>query len=90
MSSYFPERFEDVFSVADYLAITDGWEATNNRRLDLIDKKLAGTLTESECVELADLKRLARAKAHLVMPLPHKELAEREAYLKSSGLWRGA
>ena len=87
---YFPEGYEDVLSLADYLAITADWEATNNRRLDLIDKKLAGTLVESERVELTDLKRLARAKAHLVMPLPNTELAEREADLKRRGLWRGA
>ncbi|MES2738902.1 MAG: N-6 DNA methylase [Verrucomicrobiota bacterium] len=87
---YFPEGYEDFISLADYLAITADWEATNNRRLDLIDKKLAKTLTDSERVELADLKRLACAKANLVMPLPHKELAEREADLKRRGLWRGA
>lgn len=87
---YFPEGFDDDISLADYLAITADWEATNERRLELIDKKLDGTLTEEEKPELANLKRLARAKRHLVMPLPNKELKEREEDLKRRGLWRGA
>jgi hypothetical protein len=87
---YFPEGFDDAISLADYLAITADWEATNERRLELIDKKLDGTLTEGEKPELANLKRLARAKRHLVMPLPNQELKEREEDLKRRGLWRGA
>jgi formylglycine-generating enzyme required for sulfatase activity len=61
----------------DILAITDYWDATNTRRLALIQKKLAGKLSPEERIELADLKRLARAKATLVMPLSPPELEEK-------------
>jgi len=87
---YFPEGFDVPLSLADYLAITADWEATNARRHLLIDRKLAGTLTDEEKQELAGLKRLARAKSALVMPLPMQELAEQEADLRRKGLWRGA
>lgn len=86
---YFPEGFDIPLSLADYLAITADWEVTNTRRLALIQRKLDRKLTHDEAVELADLKRLARAKSSLVMPLPMGKLAEQEADLKRKGLWRG-
>ncbi len=87
---YFPQGFDLALSLADYLAITADWETTNARRLVLIDEKLAGTLTPAAAHELANLKRLARAKSALVMPLPLAQLEAQETDLRRRGLWRGA
>ncbi len=86
---YFPEGFEVPLSLADYLAITADWEGTNSRRLALIDRKRESKLSSEESTEFANLKRLARAKSALVMPLPMRELAEQEADLRRKGLWIG-
>jgi len=87
---YFPEGFDIPLSLADYLAITADWEQTNDRRLALIARKQSGKLTREEQMELTSLKRLARAKSALVLPLPETQLAEQEADLKRRGLWKGA
>ncbi|TCO87745.1 N-6 DNA methylase [Chthoniobacter flavus] len=86
---YFPEGFNVPLSLADYLAIIADWETINARRLALIDRKRGGKLTGEETTELANLKRLARAKSALVMPLPMRELEEQENDLRRRGLWRG-
>jgi len=87
---YFPEGFDLPISLADYLAITADWEATNARRLALIERKLGGGLSSEEQAELKNLKRLASAKSALVLPLPIRELAEQEADLRKRGQWKGA
>lgn len=56
----------------EVLAITRDWEATNARRLDLIEKKLAANITPKESQELDHLQKLAGAKRLLVMPLQFK------------------
>ena len=84
---YFPEHFNEPIGLADYLAITADWEQTNARRLELIERKLAGNLDEPGKVELARLKKLAWAKAQLVRPLPLDEARATEADLKRKGQW---
>jgi hypothetical protein len=86
---YFPAHFDEAISLRDYLAITTDWPTVNRRRLALIGKKQAGGLDEEERAELAHLKRLARAKVHLVAPLPEKELAGIEHELRRKNLWKG-
>lgn len=86
---YFPAGFKAPLSLADYLAITEDWEITNERRLKLIQRKLAGNLVQKEKEELKNLKRLASAKSDLVMPLPNEDLAKREADLRRRGKWLG-
>jgi hypothetical protein len=84
---YFPPHFNEVLSLADYLAITADWEVTNARRLELIELKLKGNLAPEAKAELARLKKLAWAKAQLVRPLPLEEARAEEAELKRKGLW---
>ncbi len=84
---YFPEHFNESIGLADYIAITADWEQTNARRLELIERKLAGKLDEPGKVELTRLKKLAWAKAQLVRPLPLDEARATEADLKRKGQW---
>ena len=72
---YFPEHFTDPISLADYLAITEDWAETNQRRAELIHRKVARTITSDEQTELNHLQSLATSRANLIAPLP---LAERE------------
>ena len=73
----------------DHRAITTDWEATNARRHTLIEQKRVRALTDDEAIELANLKRLARIKSALVMPLPLDKLKAQEDDLKRRRLWRG-
>jgi len=86
---YFPAHFDEAIGLADYLAITGNWSSVNRRRLSLIAKKVAGRLSDTEGPELQRLKRLARAKVHLVAPLPERELAIVEQELRRKKLWKG-
>ena len=86
---YFPVHFDETISLSDYLEITTHWSSVNRRRLSLIEKKLSDQIDDEERVELLHLKRLARAKAHLVAPLPEKELAGIEQELRRKNLWQG-
>jgi hypothetical protein len=87
---YFPEGFDEPTSLADFLAITADWDATNKRRLGLIEKKAAKTLHPEERGELQHLQRLAGLKRELLSSPSLKELAEMEADLRRRGLWRSA
>lgn len=84
---YFPEHFNEPIGLADYIAITADWEETNARRLESIERKLAGKLDDGDKAELARLKKLAWAKAQLVRPLPLEEAKAKEAELKRKGQW---
>jgi hypothetical protein len=76
--------------LSDYLAITSDWDATNRRRLRLIEKKATKTIRAEEKEELQQLQRLAGLKRELLSSPSLKELAEMEADLRRRGLWRGA
>jgi len=58
-------------------------DAKNDRRCELVDRKIAGTLTEAEAAELADLQEQMVRHRDRVVPLPleyarklHQELFE--------------
>lgn len=51
-------------------AITEDWEETNKRRIDLIYKKAENNLTSEEQVELDQLQYLADERIRMVAPLP--------------------
>jgi hypothetical protein len=87
---YLPKGFDEAISLADYLAITTDWEATNKRRHQLIEKKAARALRTEEGTELKQLQRLAGLKRELLSSPSLKELAEMEADLRRKGVWRGA
>jgi hypothetical protein len=86
---YYPEGFDEPISLADFLAITAGWELTNERRLELIDKKGGRTIGSNETEELQRLQRLAGLKRELLSSPSLKELAEMEADMRRRGVWRG-
>jgi hypothetical protein len=71
---YFPEGFGDHISLAEYIAITIDWPATNRRRGELIHKKVARTITGAERQELANLQSLAESRSRLEAPLPLVEM----------------
>jgi hypothetical protein len=87
---YFPEGFDEPISLADFLAITADWDATNKHRHELIDKKAGRTLSPEEANELKRLQRLAGLKRELLTSPSLSELTEMEADLRRRGLWQGA
>ena len=87
---YFPDHFEEEMTLADILAITADWDATNKHRLKLIQKKTDKTITSDERENLQMLQRLAGLKRELLSSPSLKELGQMEADLRRRGLWRGA
>jgi type I restriction-modification system DNA methylase subunit len=87
---YFPEGFDEPISLADYLAITTDWDATNRRRLKLIEKKQSKTISDECREELRRLQKLAGLKRELHSSPSLKQLADMEADLRRRGSWRGA
>jgi hypothetical protein len=87
---YLPEHFDEPISLVDYIAITTDWDATNRRRLELIEKKQSKSLSDECGEELRRLQRLAGLKRELHSSPSLKELADMEADLRRRGLWRGA
>lgn len=71
---YFPEHFEGPVTLAEYLAITEDWPKTNDRRCELIEKSIVSTLTDAERIEFDHLQSLAASRQDLFAPLPLKEL----------------
>ncbi len=87
---YFPEGFDEPVSLVDFLAITADWDATNEQRLKLMNKKADGPIRAEERTELQRLQRLAGLKRELLSSPSQKELVEMEADLRRRNLWRGA
>ncbi len=83
------QDFNTPLSLDEVLAITRDWDATNMRRVELIDKKITKQISAQENAELDRLQKLAGAKRQLVMPLPIKELVEIEATLRKKKQWPG-
>jgi hypothetical protein len=50
--------------------ISEGWEETNKRRIELIYKKAENNLTSEEAAELDRLQHLADERIRMVAPLP--------------------
>ena len=87
---YFPEGFDEPISLADFVAITSDWDATNKHRLLLIEEKAKAALHPDEENELRHLQHLAGLKRELHSVPSLSELKEMEADLRRRGLWRGA
>lgn len=58
-SRFLPEELEGKLRYSDFVAYEQNWPTTNRRRGDLIEKKIAGSLTELESVELDSLQSYA-------------------------------
>ena len=87
---YFPVGFDEPISLVDFIAISADWDATNKRRLDLIEKKAKAALNPEEGGELGHLQHLAGLKRELLSSPSIEELKDMEADLRRRGLWRGA
>ena len=86
---YFPDHFKDVISLHDFVAINYDWDTVNERRCDLIEKKISRqSMTDEEQLELEHLQHLADLLIELKDPYPIKELDEFIDKLKAEGKWK--
>ena len=67
--------------------MNDPWNQANQRRGDLIEKKLKSGLSPNETTELSRLQALADRRIQMFAPLP---LAELDQLLESMGAQRNA
>lgn len=88
--SYLPKGFDEAITLSDFLAITIDWEATNQKRHELIEDKTAHNLDPDSAEELRHLQRLAGLKREVLSSPSLRELAEIEANLRRRELWQGA
>jgi type I restriction-modification system DNA methylase subunit len=86
-NEYYPTGFQGAQTLAELLSITADWEATNARRLELIDLEYDGKLKKSNAAELDRLQHLAMLRRRLVDPFPFAEQEAEIARLKREGKW---
>ncbi|MGE0680222.1 MAG: N-6 DNA methylase [Candidatus Binatia bacterium] len=86
---YFPKGFTELSTLHELLTITADWEQTNERRVQLIQKKVKRNILANEKRELDHLQQLTDARIHLLAPLPIKRLEEMRDDLKRRGIWEG-
>jgi hypothetical protein len=68
---YIPREFRDVLTLDEFLRITDEWEATEDRRCQLIEKRIqAGSRTAEEEAEFRRLQRLLTLHRRYYNKLP--------------------
>jgi type I restriction-modification system DNA methylase subunit len=84
---YFPREFKGPLTLCGLLAITVDWEQTNERRTQLIFKKVEKTISAEEKLELDELQRLADCRINLLAPLPIEKLEAVKEDLKRRGVW---
>ncbi|HEV2691599.1 MAG TPA: N-6 DNA methylase, partial [Verrucomicrobiae bacterium] len=88
-TGYFPAHFKDDIALKDFCAIKYGWDETNERRCDLIEKELSKKgLTPEERYELDHLQHLADLLVRLKEPYPLEELGNLVSELKAKGKWK--
>jgi hypothetical protein len=77
-------EFDKVRLILEYDANNGEWsDEKNARRIELIDKKIAGTIAPTESVELAMLQRQAEAHFDETAPPPMDGVAELHQQLLS-------
>ena len=86
-TEYFPKEFSSISTLRELLDITIGWEQTNERRAQLIQKKVKRTISPDEKRELDHLQQLADARLQLLAPLPIREFEVLRETLKRRGMW---
>jgi len=86
-TEYYPADFQGAQTLAELLSITADWEATNQRRLELIDLEYDGKLKKADAAELDRLQHLAMLLRRLVDPYPFAEQEAEIERLKREGKW---
>jgi hypothetical protein len=86
---YFPAGFTELSTLRELLVVTADWEQTNERRFQLIEKKVKRKILANEKVELDYLQQLTDARIELLAPLPIKQLADVREELRRRGIWEG-
>ena len=86
---YFPESFTELSTLRELMAITADWEQTNERRAQLIEKKVKRNILTDEKNELDYIQQLTDARIRLLAPLPIKQLEAVREDLKRRGIWEG-
>lgn len=59
---------DEWLSVDEALAVTRDWDATNSRRVELIELEIRGQLDQGQRQELERLQKLAWAKRNIAVP----------------------
>ena len=75
---FLPEELEGKLHYADFVDYETDWPKTNRRRGKLIDKDIAGTLSEAERSELDGLQAYADYHLERVAPRPTDMLKQLE------------
>ena len=88
-TEYLPKNFTDPLTLCELLAITADWDQTNERRAELIHKKVKKSISAQERRELDELQRLASCRRRLLAPLPIEELQAVKDDLVRRGMWAG-
>ncbi|MCI0387521.1 MAG: N-6 DNA methylase [Acidobacteria bacterium] len=86
---YFPKEFKEPLTLIELLMITADWEKTNERRAELIFKKVKKGISPEESAELNELQRLADARIRLIAPLPIAQMEAAMEGLKGREMWEG-
>src|SRR5207247_1290327 len=84
---YFPEDFSDVLTLQQLLSITTDWDETNERRVQLIHKRVDKLISEEEEGELHILQELADLRIRLIAPLPISQMEAVKEDLKRRAIW---
>ena len=69
------------------LSITADWDATNERRVQLIHKQIDKRISQEEEDELHLLQKLADSRIRLVAPLPIPQMETVKEDLKRRSIW---
>jgi N-6 DNA Methylase len=77
-SRYFPSELGHPMRLSDFVAYESDWTSTNQRRCELVDREIDGTITIGEAVELAGLHAYADYYLEKVSPCPTRVLEELE------------
>lgn len=85
-TEYLPEELHDQISLRDFLEFEEDWPTTNRERTRLIDKKIAGQLTDQERIRLDALQAYADYHINEVAPRPTGMLDDLERRLLSGVL----
>ncbi|MEQ1842604.1 MAG: hypothetical protein ABL994_19565, partial [Verrucomicrobiales bacterium] len=87
-TGYFPEHFKDDITLSDFVRINYDWDETNDRRCDLIQKKIySDGLDGPETSELEHLQHLTDLLVRLKDPHPVSQVDDLISELKAEGKW---